>query len=72
MPLINLFTKRYLFRLAKLKAFADDKLNLAEKLKFNCSGRVENIVGRGENAGEMFSKGFFPRVVYSRDCVVKT
>ena len=35
---------------SKLKAFVDDKLNLAEKLKFDL-GQVENIVGRGENAG---------------------
>ena len=35
---------------SKLKAFADDNLNLAKKLKF-VIGRVENIVGKGENAG---------------------
>ena len=35
---------------SKLKAFADDKLNATEKLKF-VLGRVENIVGKGENAG---------------------
>ena len=33
-----------------MKAFADDNLNLNEKLKF-ALGRVENIVGKGENAG---------------------
>ena len=33
-----------------LKAFADDKLDWAEKFKF-VLGRVENIVGIGENAG---------------------
>ena len=33
----------------KLKAFAD-KINVTEKLKF-VLGRVENIVGKGENAG---------------------
>ena len=32
------------------KAFADNKLNVAEKLEF-ILGRVENIVGKGENAG---------------------
>ena len=36
--------------LSKLKAFADDKINENEKLKF-VLGRVENIVGKGENAG---------------------
>ena len=42
-------------------------------------GRVENIVGKGENAGPAFcpfltkfSKVFFLKVVRSRDCVVKT
>ena len=35
---------------SKLKAFADDKLNLAKKLKFGL-GRVENILGKGEDAG---------------------
>ena len=34
----------------KIKLFADDKLNWAEKLKF-VYRRVENIVGRDENAG---------------------
>ena len=34
---------------SKLKAFADDKINVIEKLKFGL-GRVENIVGKGENA----------------------
>ena len=32
------------------KAFADDNSNLNQKLKF-ALGRVENIVGKGENAG---------------------
>ena len=37
----------------KLKAFADGKIKETEKLKFvwGISGRVENIVGKGENAG---------------------
>ena len=35
---------------SKLKAFADGKINLKEKLKFDL-GRAENIVGKGENAG---------------------
>ena len=35
---------------SELKAFADPKLNLTEKLKF-ILGKVENIVGKGENAG---------------------
>ena len=34
----------------KLKAFADDKINVTEKLKF-VLGLEENNVGKGENAG---------------------
>ena len=36
--------------LSKLKAFAEDNTNVIQKLKF-ALGRVENIVGKGENAG---------------------
>ena len=39
----------------KLKAFADDKINVTEKLKF-VLGRVENIVGKGENGGHQHYK----------------
>ena len=35
---------------SKLKALADDKINVNEVLKI-CLGRIENIVGKGENAG---------------------
>ena len=35
---------------SKLKAFADDKICVTERLKFVLE-RVENIVGEGENAG---------------------
>ena len=36
--------------LSKLKAFAGDNLGVYQKLKF-ALGRVENIVGKGEHAG---------------------
>ena len=36
--------------LSKLKAFADNKINVTVKLKF-ALGQKENIVGTGENAG---------------------
>ena len=36
--------------LSNLKTFADDYLYMNQKLKF-ALGRVENIVGKGENAG---------------------
>ena len=35
---------------SKLKAFADKKINASEKLKI-AFGRVENVAGKGENAG---------------------
>ena len=52
--------------LLKLKAFADDKINLNENFNF-VLGRIENIVGKGENAGyqhfllfpQCFQKAFF-------------
>ena len=54
----------------KLKAFADDKLKVNEKLKFDL-GRVENIVTSFFPFPTMFSTGFFFNVVKSWDCVVK-
>ena len=64
---------------SKLKAFADDKINVTAKQKF-VLGRVENIVGEGKNAGyqhfspfpTMISKGFYFKVVKCLDCVVKS
>ena len=55
---------------SKLEAFADDKINVTKKLKF-VMGRVENIVGKGENAGDehfllfpqCFQKLSFPDVL---------
>ena len=35
---------------SKLKAFADDKINVNEKFKFGL-GMVEKIMGKGENTG---------------------
>ena len=64
---------------SKLKAFADDKMNVRRNFKL-VLGREENIVGNGENAGyqyflifpQCFQKCFFCRVVKSRHCVVKS
>ena len=61
-----------------LKAFADDKTNVTEKLKL-VLGSIENIVGKGENAGsqlfffspQCFLKNMPPRVVKGQDCVVQ-
>ena len=41
---------------SKLKELADNKINVAEKWIF-VLGRVENIVGKGENAGYDLSPG---------------
>ena len=49
--------------LSKVKAFAADNLNVYQKLKF-ALGRVETIVGKGENAGTSifsFSHNVFKR-----------
>ena len=49
-PNTELFTKRQILDLSKLKAIADDKINVIKKLKF-ILGWLENIMGEGENAG---------------------
>ena len=77
-----LFTKGQNFRLLKLKAFADDKINVNQQFKFHM-GRLENIAGKGENAGyqyfllfpQCFQKASFSgslKVVKSWDCVEKS
>ena len=65
--LINSLPNEKILDCCKLKAFADDKINVTEKLKFGF-GRVENNAEKGENAWyqhfllpTMFSKGFFPQ-----------
>ena len=71
--------KRKILALSKLKVFKDDKLKV-DKMVVSVFDREENIVGKGENAGHqnfllfptMFPKGFFLRVVNSRDYVVKS
>ena len=48
---------------SKLKAFADDKINITKKLKF-ILWKAENIVGKGENAVTSifsFSQNVFKR-----------
>ena len=54
--------------LPKLKAYADDKINMTEKLKF-FRARVENMVGKGENAG--YQDFLYTGSIESCDCVVK-
>ena len=63
---------------AKLKAFANIKLNVGN-IKISPFDRVENIVGKGENAGyqhfllfsQCFFKPFLLGVIKSLDCMVK-
>ena len=45
--------------LSKLKAFADDNIIVTQNLRF-ALGRLENIVGKGENAGYQHFL-FFPQ-----------
>ena len=47
---VNCLTNDKISDLSKFKAFADDKINVTQKFKFEL-GRVENIVGKEENAG---------------------
>ena len=52
---------------SKSEAFADDKINVTEKLKLILE-RVENIVGKGENAGYQHFLLFpqcFPKASYT-------
>ena len=63
---INSLPNNKIFDRSKLKAFADDKIDVIEKLKI-VLGRIKNIVGKGENAGyqhfllfpHSFQKAFF-------------
>ena len=47
---VNFYQSDRFLDWSKLKAFADDKIKLADILKF-VLGSVESIVGKGENAG---------------------
>ena len=54
--------------LTKVNGFADDKINVTRKLKF-VSGRIENIVGKGENAGHQHFLLFPP--CFQKACVTE-
>ena len=63
--------------LTKLKTFADNKFNVANMISFFDS--LENMVGKGENAGYqhflLFLQCFqnlYIRVIKNQDCVVKS
>ena len=73
----NPFPNNKILDMTKLKAFADDRLNII-KMMISLFDRVENTAGKGENAGyqhfllfPVFSKAFFLKVDKSLDCVVK-
>ena len=79
--LLNSLPNDKIVEVTKLKAFADDKLNIA-KMMNSLFDRVENTVGKGENAGYQHfllflqcfprvAKKCIPWVAKSRDCVVK-
>ena len=60
---------------SNFKAFGNDKINVTQKLRY-VYGRVENNVGKGENAGYQhfsFSHNVFTiGIVKSLDCVVRS
>ena len=57
---------------SKLKAFADNKIKMTEKTKISFGkGRKHCGLPAFSPFPTMFSKGFFYKVVKSRDCVVK-
>ena len=48
--IVNLLSDDKILGFSELKPFADDKSDVPQNLNF-VFGRVENIVGKGENAG---------------------
>ena len=52
---------------SKLKAYAGDKINVTAQLKF-VMGRVENIVGKGENAFSPFPAVFSKVFIFKELC----
>ena len=51
-PLLNSLSHNKILDQSSLKDFADDKINVTYRYVTNfVMGRVENIVGKGENAG---------------------
>ena len=68
--MINYLPNNKFLHWSKLKAFADNKINMSEKLKL-CFGRVENIVRKRSLKNAVFFEDFFFKVVISRNCVIK-
>ena len=76
---LTLYQMKKILNRTKLKAFADDKINVTEKLKLVLV-RVEKHCRKWRKCWlpaifpflTSFSKGFFSRVVKSRDYLVKS
>ena len=73
--LLNLFPKQQILDASKLKAFADDNFKFDENgRKF--SKRVENTVGKGENARYehflLFLQFFFFFFFFQKTCTADT
>ena len=73
----NLLPNDKILDLSKLKAFAEDKIKVTEKMKFALE-MTENIVGKGGNADyqhfllfPQYFQDFIFKVVKSHDCVIK-
>ena len=74
---INSLPSNKILDLSKFKAFADDKMNETQKLKFAFE-TVESLWEKEKimvtsifSFSTMFSKGYILRVVESRNCAVK-
>ena len=64
---LNPLPDHKILRLPRLKAFADDKLNVTQNIKVGFH-RIENIVGKEENAGFFLvtSIFFFSHIFFER------
>ena len=64
---LNFFPNHKILGWSKLRAFANVKINVTEKIKF-LFGRVRDIVGKGGNAGYqhflLFPHCFFKRLLF--------
>ena len=74
--MLNFKPDKFFLEMSRLKEFAKKKLNLAPKMISVCD-RIENILGKGENAinlvnsifsfPTMFSKALFLKIIENRD-----
>ena len=48
---VNFLPNDKILALSKLKVFADNKINVNQKLRFNL-GQAENMLEKGENSGQ--------------------